>query len=111
MANTLQILDPNPVSSFEVQPTYESNTPNFSWTSGDGMAEEYVLIFTAISTNTSFNHTTNDTMFEASLEYGEKYEIKIIAVFKELSSSPVADTTVVGNVYFLVHVKDTLVRC
>ena len=93
------------MSSFEVQPIYESNTPNISWTSGAGMVDKYVLTFTAMSTNTSFNHTTNDTMFEASLEYGEKYGIEIIAVFRELKSSVVSNTTIIGNIDMFYHWK------
>ena len=98
------------MSSFDVQPTYESNSPNVSWTSVAGMAEEYVLTFTAMRTNTSFNHTTSDTMLQANLEYGEKYRIEIIAVFRKLSSSPVADTTIISNFFFHYVSKMLLYR-
>ena len=96
-------LDPNPVSEFPVLPVYETNTPNISWTSGAGMVDKYVLTLAAISTNTSFTNTTNDTMFEANLEYGEKYRIEIIAVFRELNSSPVTNTTIISNFFVFYY--------
>jgi len=91
------VSDPNPVPSHHIQSVYGTNTPMLSWNPNTGMVDYYLLTFTANSTGNSFSNTTTDEMFQANLEHGEKYEIEIIAVFRELNSSALYATTVIGK--------------
>ena len=95
------LLDPDPVSLFNVPSMYRTNSPVISWSPPIlGEADDYILTFAPARTNNGLTDTTNDTKLTANLEFGEKYSIEIIAVFRQLNSTAIFATTVIGNQLF-----------
>ena len=94
------------MSFLNVSSMYRTNSPVISWSPPVlGEADGYILTFTQTRTNMSFSDTTNDTKLMASLEFGEKYRIEIIAVFRQLNSTAVNATTIIRKfLIFLWHI-------
>ena len=80
-----------------VSSVYRTNTPTISWTPPHhGSADFYIVTFT-LASGDSFQNRTSETMLATNLKYGEKYEIEIIVVFRQLNSSELNSYTVIGN--------------
>jgi len=93
------VSDPEQVSDFNVELTYQTNTPTITWMSpNQGMAEEYVLTFIPTRGSITFVNATSNTMLEVNLQNGEQYRIEIVVVFQQLHSTPISAVTVIGNV-------------
>jgi len=95
---TTLFLDPDSVFSFYVQATYRTNAVNISWTPPDaGMVDNYIITFITARNNMLRTSETSNLTLTANLEYGEKYRIEIISVFRDLNSSIDFATTIIGN--------------
>ena len=91
------VSDPDPVSLFNVPPSFPTNNVTISWQPPmNGSVDNYTLIYTDVHSAQSFDRTTSALMYSVLLDYGSKYKIEIVTNFKGLQGSAIDDVTVIG---------------